>query len=112
VLLGDGTRLVVLDDPIGAGEPPATDGPGAVIPAAVGRSPVDRERLRIVVRNDSRRVVRVSSHMPFDRVNPRLAFDRSAAAGYRLDLPAGDSERWSAGEEKTVDLVRFGGQPS
>jgi urease beta subunit len=48
--------------------------------------------------------------MPFDRVNPRLHFDRSAAAGFRLDLPAGDSARWAPGEERTVDLVRFGGE--
>ncbi len=109
VLVGDGTRLVVLVDPLGGGRPIAPDGPGAVIPSDLERAPIERERRRIVVRNESRRVVRVSSHMPFDRVNPRLAFDRSTVAGFRLDLPAGDSERWAAGEEKTVDLVRFGG---
>ena len=41
------------------------------------------------VRNTSRRVVRVSSHYPFERVNARLEFDRAAAAGFRLDLAGG-----------------------
>ena len=58
----------------------------------------------------SRRVVRVSSHHPFDIVNPRLAFDRSLADGFRLDLPAGASERWAPAEEKEVVLVRFAGE--
>jgi urease beta subunit len=40
-------------------------------------------------------------------VNPRLEFDRSAAVGFRLDLPAGSSERWAPGETRTVTLVRF-----
>jgi urease subunit beta len=43
-------------------------------------------------------------------VNPRLAFDRSLAAGFRLDLPAGASERWAPAEEKEVGLVRFAGE--
>jgi urease beta subunit len=69
----------------------------------------DRERIRLTVRNDSRRAVRVSSHYPFERVKPRLAFDRAAAAGFRLDLPAGDSLRWAPGETRDVDLVQYGG---
>jgi urease subunit gamma/beta len=120
VLLGDGTRLIVLADPLGRGRPVDARGPGAVVIATAppstreGRSDSDRSRRRerrsIIVRNDSRRVVRVSSHHPFDRVNPRLRFDRSRTAGFRLDLPAGDSERWAPGEVKTVGLVRYGGE--
>jgi urease subunit gamma/beta len=112
VLLGDGTRLVVLVDPLGRGEPFGVDGPGAIVagPAAAADAGPERERRRIVVRNESRRAVRVSSHMPFDRVNPRLAFDRGAAAGFRLDIAAGRSERWAPGEEKAVELIRFGGE--
>lgn len=111
VLLSDGTRLVVLVDPLGRGRPQATDGPG-VMRAGAGPAAVDgarRERRSIVVRNDSRRAVRVSSHYPFDRVNQRLAFDRDAAVGFRLDLPAGTSERWEPGETRDVSLVRYGG---
>ena len=111
VLMGDGTRLVVLVDPLGAAADPEP-GPGAVIPAE-GEAPdptASRDRRRVTVRNDSRRAVRVSSHYPFERVNPRLAFDRAAARGFRLDLPAGASLRWAPGETREVDLVRYGGQ--
>jgi len=111
VLAGDGTRLVVLVDPFGAADGGEPD-PGAVVAAPDGSSAdplADRERRTFEVRSTSRRVIHVSSHMPFERVNARLEFDRSAAAGFRLDLPAGGSERWTPGESKTVTLVRFGG---
>jgi urease subunit gamma/beta len=113
VLLDDGTRLIVLTDPLGDGRPAADRGPGAVVPRAEGPDDIEnalgrRARRRLVVRNSSRRVVRVSSHFPFERVNARLAFDREAAAGFRLDLPAGASERWAPGEEKEVSLVAYG----
>jgi urease subunit gamma/beta len=112
VLMGDGTRLVALVDPLGGGQAFDEAGPGAVIPA--DSRPADpaaaRERRRLTVRNDSQRAVHVSSHYPFDRVNARLTFDRAAAAGFRLDLPAGASLRWAPGEEREVDLVRYGGE--
>jgi len=108
VLLGDGSRLVVLRDLWGEAETGANPaaGPGMI------RSP-DRDivlspggrRLRLQVTNQSTRPVRVSSHYPFWRVNPRLEFDRAAAHGYRLDLPAGSSIRWAPGESREVDLV-------
>jgi urease beta subunit len=69
-----------------------------------------RERRTIRVTNDSRRIVRVSSHYPFARTNPRLAFDREAAAGFRLDIPAGESVRWAPGEVREVVLVRYAGR--
>ena len=69
--------------------------------------PTPRPRLELEVRNTSTRVVRVSSHYPFERTNPRLDFDRTAARGYRLDLPAGSNERWAPGEVRTVTLVRI-----
>lgn len=110
VLLGDGTRLIVLVDPLGHGRPMATDGPGAMLTTSEADLPIDaRERRTLSVRSDSRRVIRVSSHFPFDRVNPRLLFDRAAAAGFHLDLPAGLTETWAPGEAKDVSLVRFGG---
>lgn len=113
VLLGDGTRLITLVDPLGRGAPPAQDGPGAVVPAPDGTtvsSVAHFERRTLAVTNTSRRAIRVSSHFPFDRVNPRLEFDRAQAAGFRLDLEAGSSERWAPGEIRTVTLVRFGGR--
>ncbi len=108
VLMDDGARLVVLLEPLG---PPDADGPGAVRQADRA---VDSEAapgsFSLVVRNTSRRVVRVSSHYPFDEVNPRLAFDREAARGHHLDLDAGSTERWGPGETRTVTLIPFRGE--
>lgn len=103
VLLDDGTRLVVLHDPWG-GAGVGTPAPAGDVELAAGR-----ERRRLSVRNGSERPVRVSSHYPFWRVNPRLEFDREAARGFRLDLPSGASVRWAPGETKQVDLVRYAG---
>jgi urease subunit gamma/beta len=113
VLLGDGTRLITLVDPLAGGQAPSRDGPGAIQPAEVGGTASGtgdaRERRQIEVTNTSRRVVRVSSHFAFHRVNARLVFDRAAAEGFRLDVDAGSSERWAPGEARTVTLVRLGG---
>lgn len=68
-----------------------------------------RPRIRLRVTNTSTRPVRVSSHYPFWQANRRLAFDRVAATGFRLDLPAGDSLRSGPGETREVDLVAYGG---
>lgn len=111
VLLDDGSRLIVLVDPIGGGAPSAGDGPGAIhlAPGAPSSPAAARERRQVEVTNTSRRVVRISSHFPFHRVNPRLHFDRAAAEGFHLDIDAGSSERWAPGEMRAVTLVRFGG---
>jgi urease subunit gamma/beta len=114
VLLEDGTRLISLVDPLGGGATPEDPlGPGAIVPAAAERAEPDGgehlEHRELSVTNTSQRVVRISSHFPFDQVNARLTFDRAAARGFRLDLDAGSSERWSPGETRTVRLVRFGG---
>jgi len=113
VLLEDGARLIVLVDPLGRGRPTSGVGPGAIVPAETGdgtsddMAPAHLDRIELTVENRSTRVVRISSHFPFERVNARLVFDRDATAGFRLDLPAGSSERWSPGETKTVRLVRY-----
>jgi urease subunit gamma/beta len=114
VLLDDGPRLVVLVDPLapGGARLNAVASPAAPAPIAPETdeawmlAPADRERIELDVRNTSRRAVRVSSHYPFELVNARLEFDRSAASGYRLDIPAGSSERWAPGETRRVRLVR------
>ena len=107
VLLEEGTRLIVLRAPFGMAD---DDGPGSVRfgPGDVPLVP-DRERRRLMVRNAGRRPIRVSSHFPLWQANPSLEFDREAAHGFRLDLPAGDSQRWAPGEEREVDLVAYGG---
>jgi urease subunit gamma/beta len=107
VLLADGSRLVVVRPAWATGG----DGPGAVRVADrdVELAP-GLERRRLTVTNRSNRPVRLSSHYPFARANPRLEFDREAAEGFRLDVPAGDSVRWGPGETREVALVAFGGR--
>ena len=73
---------------------------------------VGRPRIQLTVENTSRRIVHVSSHFPFWRVNHRLRFDREAARGYHLDIPAGSTTRWGPGETRQVEFVRFGGEES
>ncbi len=111
VLVDDGTRLVVLVDPLGHGRSIASDGPGAVVPSRRPSVPTTdaRERRQMVVRSESSRTIRVSSHHPFDRVNPRLSFDRASAAGFHLDLVAGAFETWLPGETREVELIRYRG---
>ncbi|MGZ5307062.1 MAG: urease subunit beta [Actinomycetota bacterium] len=107
VLLGEGSRLVVLREPFGPASP---DGPGVVRPADGDVELVpERRRVTLTVTSSSERPVRVSSHFPFAETNEKLVFDRDAARGFRLDLPAGDSMRWAPGETKDVDLVAYGG---
>jgi urease subunit alpha len=87
----------------------------AIRPGEVRPAPGDRpagthgERIRLAVTSGSQRVIRVSSHYPFAQANQRLSFDRARASGFRLDLPAGATERWAPGETKEVGLVRYGG---
>jgi urease beta subunit len=69
-----------------------------------------RRRMPLTVENTSQRIVRVSSHFPFWKTNHRLRFDREAARGYHLDIPAGSVVRWGPGETRDVELVQFGGQ--
>ena len=112
VLMGDGARLVLLLDPLGGDRPTTTDGPGSIRPAQQDAALADvapRDTQALAVRSESRRAIRVSSHYPFHLVNARLVFDRQAARGFRLDVPAGSSERWAPGETRTVRLVRFDG---
>jgi len=107
VLLNEGSRLVVLREPFG---PASADGPGAVRFAEGDVALVpERTRITLTVTNTSERPVRVSSHYPFDETNAKLTFDRDAAHGFRLDLPAGDSLRWAPGETKDVELVAYAG---
>jgi urease subunit gamma/beta len=111
VLFGDGSRLVVLVDPLGRGMPPNPFGPGALVIGDAADVIVNagREAIELTVTSRSRRRIRVSSHYPFHRVNVRLEFDREAARGFRLDVPAGGYVGWEPGETRTVRLVRYAG---
>src|SRR5919201_6483546 len=68
-----------------------------------------RRTARLSVRNTGDRPIQVGSHFHFYEINPALEFDRAAALGMRLDVPAGQSIRFEAGDERDVDLVELGG---
>jgi len=61
------------------------------------------------VRNVGEVPISVTSHFHFFEVNRRLAFDRAAAYGLRLDIPAGSSTRFDPGAAVDVELVPIGG---
>ncbi len=63
--------------------------------------------LPVVNRGD--RPVQVGSHYHFAEVNSALEFDREAAYGFRLDIPAGTAVRFEPGDAKTVNLVALSG---
>ena len=70
---------------------------------------IDRERTELVVVNTGDRPVQVGSHYHFAAANPALEFDRAAAVGMRLAVPAGTAVRFEPGIERTVTLVALGG---
>jgi urease subunit gamma/beta len=132
----DGTKLVTIHEPVAVENvdlalafhgsflplPPAaafskgpaerrpTPGEVLVSPGTVqlneGRDAVD-----VVVKSIGDRPIQVGSHYPFADTNAALVFDRGAAAGRRLDIPAGTAVRFEPGDEKTVRLVRIGSTP-
>lgn len=70
---------------------------------------VGRPTLELKVRNTGDRPIQVGSHFHFFEANRALAFDRAAAFGMRLDIPAATAVRFEPGDERTVSLVPFGG---
>jgi urease subunit beta len=61
------------------------------------------------VSNTGDRPIQVGSHFHFFEVNSALEFDRAAARGFRLDIPAGTAVRFEAGDTKRVNLVALAG---
>ena len=84
--------------------------PGEVI---LGDGPVvinaGRPVTTMTVRNTGDRPVQVGSHYHFAECNPALEFDRTAAWGQRLAVPAGTAVRFEPGIERDVDLVPLAG---
>ncbi|WP_188196490.1 urease subunit beta [Nonomuraea sp. SYSU D8015] len=68
-----------------------------------------RERVTVRVINTADRPVQVGSHYHFAAANPGLEFDRKAAWGMRLDVPAGTAIRFEPGVERDVTLVPLAG---
>jgi len=122
----DGTKLVTVHHPIVAdhGElalalygsflpvpAPFTEVPRTVlagqVTTAAGTITLNEGRPshEVVVTNTGDRPIQVGSHCHFADTNRALAFDRAAATGMRLDIPAGAAVRFEPGEQKTVRLV-------
>lgn len=84
--------------------------PGEILPApgsvTVGPPPV----ATLTVSNQGDRPIQVGSHYHFAEANRALAFDREAAWGMRLAVPAGTSVRFEPGLSRTVDLVPLAGR--
>jgi urease subunit gamma/beta len=130
----DGTKLVTVHSPIAAehgdlelalygsflpvpdralfGDEFAGLAPGAV---ELADGPVEintgRHTARVAVVHRGDRPIQVGSHYPFADVNDALEFDRAAAAGMRLDIPAGTAVRFEPGVERSVDLVATATSP-
>lgn len=131
----DGTKLVTVHDPIALEDGdlalalhgsffPVPDlaafGPALPEPAPPGNVEVapgeialheGRDRITLTVTSRGDRPIQVGSHYPFAETNRALDFDRAAAAGRHLDIPAGTAVRFEPGETRTVTLVANGSSP-
>jgi urease subunit gamma/beta len=85
--------------------------PGELLPAS-GEIVLNegRDTISIAVTNKGDRPIQVGSHYHFIETNRALVFDRGAAYGRRLDIPAGTAVRFEPGETKTVTLVTIAGK--
>lgn len=104
----DGTKLVTVHQPI------ASSGrriPGEVLVAdgAPIEINTDREYVTLEVSNTGDRPIQVGSHYHFFETNPALSFDRQAARGFRLNIPAGTAVRFEPGQTRTVELCALVG---
>ncbi|MCP4062660.1 Urease subunit alpha [Marinobacter vinifirmus] len=107
----DGQKLVCVHAPIGPG---TSD---LLVPLnprwKLGEGPVEvnsrRDTTSLRVQSKADRPIQIGSHYHFFEVNPALYFDRTAAYGFRLDIPAGTTLRFEPGDLREVDLVAIGG---
>ena len=87
-----------------------------MIPGEIITAPGDieinsgREAVVVTVANTGDRPIQVGSHYHFAETNGALQFDRAAARGHRLDIPAGTAVRFEPGQTREVSLVPFAGK--
>ncbi|WCB93176.1 Urease subunit alpha [Baekduia alba] len=98
----DGRHLVVVEDPLG----PAPRAGDDAEPAAPW---LDSATTRLLVVNEGAVLIGVTSHLHFFETNPMLHFDRAAAWGLRLAVPARTKIFFPPGEGREVALVPIGG---
>jgi len=86
--------------------------PGEVFPADAPdlEANVGLVTLVIKVANTGDRPIQVGSHYHFFETNSALKFDRTAARGFRLNIPAGNAVRFEPGDEREVELVALAGE--
>lgn len=96
---------------------PDQDPAGVDVPVGgyvCSKSPVafdmDRPITRMNVRNTGDRPIQAGSHFHFFEVNSALEFDRAAAFGLHLNIPSSTAIRFEPGDERPVELVRYGGK--
>ena len=65
--------------------------------------------ISLCIANTGDRPIQVGSHYHFAETNSALSFDRKAARGYRLDIPAGTAVRFEPGQSREVSLVPYAG---
>ncbi|MBB1160513.1 urease subunit beta [Aquariibacter albus] len=84
--------------------------PGELLPAEGEiELNVGRPTLTLDVANTGDRPIQVGSHYHFAETNPALAFDRTAARGFRLNIAAGTAVRFEPGQTRRVELVALAG---
>ncbi len=111
----DGTKLVTIHDPFQGLTTAATEAADQITPGEViameGTIELNggHPESRMAVVNSGDRPVQVGSHYHFSQSNTALLFDREAAFGMHLDIPAGTAVRFEPGIEVEVALVPFGG---
>jgi urease subunit gamma/beta len=109
----DGTKLVTVHEPLRPQSGTDVDG---VVPGEILTEEGDielnagRRKLSLTVTNTGDRPVQVGSHYHFFETNKALDFDRAAAFGTHLDVPAGTAVRFEPGQAKLVSLTSFGGR--
>ena len=69
-----------------------------------------RATVTLKVANSGDRPIQVGSHYHFYETNAALKFERQAAYGFRLNIPAGTAVRFEPGQERTVELVELAGE--
>lgn len=93
-------------DPAGVAVPVG----GYVCSAAPVAFDMDRPVTHMRVRNTGDRPIQIGSHFHFFEVNSALEFDRAAAFGLHLNIPSSTAIRFEPGDERSVELVRYGGK--
>ena len=84
--------------------------PGEIIPeAGVLVLNEGRETVSLTVTNTGDRPVQIGSHYHFFEANKALDFDRNAALGKRLDIPAGTAVRFEPGQSRDIALIDYAG---